>query len=108
MSSVRVLVGTRKGAFIFTSDSNRKNWDIQGPLMAGLEIYHIKGSSVNTQRIYASQASDWFGQVNHRSDDGGKTWETIGNQFDYLGKVETHQDFSGNADTLEIQTNLGF
>ncbi len=96
MSSVRVLVGTRKGAFIFTSDSNRKNWDIQGPLMSGLEIYHVKGSSVNPNRIYASQTSDWFGQVNHRSDDGGKTWETISNQFEYSGKVETHQDFSGN------------
>lgn len=96
MSHVRVLVGTRKGAFIFTSDSNREKWEIQGPLMSGLEIYHIKGSSVNPQRIYASQASDWFGQVNHRSDDGGKTWETIGNKFDYLGEVGTHQDFSGN------------
>lgn len=96
MSNVRVLVGTRKGAFICTSDSSRDKWEIQGPLMPGLEIYHMKGSSVNPQRIYASQASDWFGQVNHRSDDGGKTWETIGNKFDYLGEVGTHQDFSGN------------
>lgn len=96
MSSVRVLVGTRKGAFIFTSDSKREKWDIQGPLFAGLEIYHIKGSSVDPNRIYASQASDWFGQVNHRSDDGGATWETIGNKFEYEGTVGTHQDFSGN------------
>lgn len=96
MNGVRVLVGTRKGAFIFTSDSKREIWDIKGPFFAGLEIYHIKGSSVDPQRIYASQASDWFGQVNHRSNDGGLSWETIGNKFDYEGKVGTHQDFSGN------------
>jgi len=86
MGSVRVLVGTRKGAFIFTSDEKREKWDIQGPLFAGLEIYHIKGSPLNPQRIYASQVSDWFGQVNHRSNDGGQTWETIGNKFEYEGE----------------------
>lgn len=96
MSNVRVLVGTRKGTFIFTSDFRREKWDIKGPLFAGLEIYHIKGSSVDPQRIYASQASDWFGQVSHRSSDGGFSWETIGNKFDYEGKVGTHQDFSGD------------
>ena len=95
MRGVRVLVGTRKGAFIITSDSNRKKWDIEGPLFAGLEIYHMKGSSIDPARIYASQVSDWFGQVNHRSDDGGKTWQTINNKFEYEGEVGTHQDFSG-------------
>jgi len=95
MSKIRVLVGTRKGGFILTSDENRKKWDIEGPLFAGLEIYHMKGSAIDPSRIYASQASDWFGQVNHRSDDGGKTWQTIGNQFDYEGDVGTHQDFDG-------------
>jgi hypothetical protein len=96
MSSVRVLVGTRKGAFLFTSDFTREKWDIKGPFFAGLEIYHIKGSIVDPQRIYASQASDWFGQVNHRSNDGGLSWETIGNKFEYEGEVGTHQDFSGD------------
>ena len=95
MSSVRVLVGTRKGAFIFTSDEKREKWNIQGPLFAGLEIYHIKGSALNPQRIYVSQISDWFGQVNHRSSDGGETWEIIGNKFEYEGELRTHQDFSG-------------
>jgi hypothetical protein len=37
----------KKGAFIFTSDFRREKWDIKGPLFAGLEIYHIKGSSVD-------------------------------------------------------------
>jgi BNR/Asp-box repeat len=74
MSKVRVLVGTRKGAFILTSDGKRKNWEVSGPHFAGWEMYHLKGSAVNPDRIYASQTSGWFGQIIQRSDDGGKTW----------------------------------
>jgi photosystem II stability/assembly factor-like uncharacterized protein len=74
MSKVRVLVGTRKGAFILTSDGKRQNWDVSGPHFAGWEMYHLKGSPVNPDRIYASQTSGWFGQIIQRSDDGGKTW----------------------------------
>ena len=76
MSGVRVLVGTRKGAFILTSDGARKRWKVSGPHFAGWEIYHMKGSPVDPDRIYASQTSDWFGQIIQRSDDGGKTWNT--------------------------------
>ena len=85
MSKVRVLVGTRKGAFILTSDGKRDKWEVSGPHFAGWEIYHLKGSPVNPDRIYASQTSGWFGQVMQRSDDGGKTWETVGNKFTYDG-----------------------
>jgi photosystem II stability/assembly factor-like uncharacterized protein len=74
MASVRVLVGTRKGAFILTSDGARKKWDITGPHFGGWEIYHMKGSPADPNRIYASQTSSWFGQIIQRSDDGGKTW----------------------------------
>ena len=74
MSGVRVLVGTRKGAFILSSDGKREKWDVSGPHFAGWEIYHVKGSSVDPNRLYASQTSGWFGQVIQRSDDGGKTW----------------------------------
>ena len=74
MSNVRVLVGTRKGAFILTSDGKREKWDVSGPHFAGWELYHLKGSPVDPNRIYASQTSGWFGQVIQRSDDGGKTW----------------------------------
>jgi photosystem II stability/assembly factor-like uncharacterized protein len=78
MNSVRVLVGTRKGAFILTSDGKREKWDVAGPFFAGWEIYHLKGSSVDPNRIYVSQTSDWFGQIIQRSDDGGKTWHQPG------------------------------
>ena len=74
MSNVRVLVGTHKGAFILTADGKREKWDVSGPHFAGWEIYHMKGSTVDLNRIYASQTSDWFGQIIQRSDDGGKTW----------------------------------
>jgi photosystem II stability/assembly factor-like uncharacterized protein len=78
MSSVRVLVGTKKGAFTITSDGKRQKWNISGPLFPGWEIYHMKGSPVNPNRLYASQTSGWFGQVIQRSDDGGKTWTLPG------------------------------
>jgi len=80
MSGVRVLVGTRKGAFILTSDGKREKWDISGPQFAGWEIYHMKGSPADPNRIYASQTSGWFGQILQRSSDGGKTWETPGGE----------------------------
>ncbi len=78
MSQVRVLVGTRKGAFILTSDGKREKWDISGPHFAGWEMYHLKGSPADPNRIYASQTSGWFGQLIQRSDDGGKTWHQPG------------------------------
>ncbi|MFM1896365.1 MAG: hypothetical protein RLZZ385_1439 [Pseudomonadota bacterium] len=78
MSKVRVLVGTRKGAFILKADGKRKKWKVQGPFFGGWEVYHLTGSPVNPDRLYASQTSDWFGQIIQRSDDDGKTWEQPG------------------------------
>ena len=103
MSSVRVLVGTRKGAFILTSDAARKKWDVQGPLFAGWELYHLKGSAVNPDRIYASQSSGWFGQQIQRSDDGGKTWAAVGNKFLDDGKPGTHQWYDGTPHPWEFK-----
>ncbi len=80
MSKVRVLVGTHKGAFILSSDGRRKNWEISGPFFAGWEIYHMKGSPVDPNRIFVSQTSGWFGQIIQRSDDGGKTWTVPGGE----------------------------
>jgi photosystem II stability/assembly factor-like uncharacterized protein len=78
MSGARVLVGTKKGAFILTSDAKREKWDISGPHFAGWEIYHVKGSPVDPNRLYVSQTSGWFGQIIQRSDDGGKPWHQPG------------------------------
>src|SRR5262247_2607582 len=102
MSGVRVLVGTRKGAFILEADGKRERWNISGPHFAGWEIYHLKGSSAAPNRLYASQTSSWFGQVIQRSDDGGRTWETVGNQFVYDGVTATHQWYDGTPHPWEF------
>jgi photosystem II stability/assembly factor-like uncharacterized protein len=103
MSGVRVLVGTRKGAFVLTSDKGRKKWDVSGPHFAGWELYHVKGSPLNPDRIYASQSSGWFGQMIQRSDDGGKTWDTVGNEFAYDGVPGTHQWYDGTPHPWEFK-----
>jgi hypothetical protein len=103
MSGVRVLVGTRKGAFILTSDEKREQWDVSGPHFAGWEIYHLKGSPVNPDRLYASQSSGWFGQVIQRSDDAGKTWSPVGNDFGYVGDPGTHMWYDGTQHPWEFK-----
>ncbi len=118
MSKVRVLAGTKKGAFILTSDESRKDWEVSGPHFAGWEIYHLKGSSVDPDRIYASQSSGWFGQVIQVSKDGGKTWDTPGgapqvspegfpmgqsNAFVYDGVPGTHMWYDGTQHPWEFK-----
>ena len=95
MSTVRVLVGTRKGAFVLTSDATRAQWDVNGPLFAGWEVFHFKASPTDSNRLYASQWLDWHGQVIQRSSDGGQTWETVGNEFVYEGTPGTHLWYDG-------------
>jgi photosystem II stability/assembly factor-like uncharacterized protein len=103
MSGVRLLVGTRKGAFVLTSDEKRARWDVAGPHFAGWEIYHVKGSPADPNRLYASQSSGWFGQIMQRSNDAGKTWEAIGNQFVYDGVPGTHQWYDGTPRPWEFK-----
>jgi BNR/Asp-box repeat len=120
MSKTRVLVGTKKGAFILTSDGRRTQWDVSGPHFAGWEIYHVKGSPVEPSRIYASQTSGWFGQLIQRSDDGGKTWHSPGsdpneltgpdgmpkgesNKFVYEGEVGSHKWYDGTQHPWEFK-----
>src|SRR5690349_1720633 len=121
MAGVRVLVGTRKGAFVLSSDGNRQKWSVSGPHFAGWEIYHVKGSPVDPDRIYCSQSSSWFGQIIQRSSDGGKTWEQPGtkpgeptttpegmpkgesNKFVYDGVPGTHMWYDGTPHPWEFK-----
>jgi photosystem II stability/assembly factor-like uncharacterized protein len=103
MAGVRVLVGTRKGAFILSSDGTRRTWDVSGPHFAGWEIYHLKGSPVDPSRIYCSQGSGWFGQLMQRSNDGGKTWDPVDNKFQYDGVPGTHQWYDGTPHPWEFK-----
>ncbi len=103
MNKVRVLVGTKKGAFVLSADGKRDKWEISGPHFAGWEIYHVKGSPVNPDRLYASQSTGWFGQLIQRSDDGGKTWEPVENKFVYDGVPGTHQWYDGTPHPWEFK-----
>ena len=103
MSRVRVLVGTRKGAFVLEADGKRQNWSVNGPFFGGWEMYHLKGSPADPNRIYASQSSGWFGQIIQRSNDGGKTWEAVGNKFVYDGVPGTHQWYDGTPHPWEFK-----
>jgi photosystem II stability/assembly factor-like uncharacterized protein len=103
MSGVRVLVGTHKGAFVINSDAKRKQWDVSGPFFAGWEVFHVKGSPADPNRLYASQNTGWFGQLIQRSNDGGKTWEPAGNKFVYEGSVGTHLWYDGNPRPWEFK-----
>jgi photosystem II stability/assembly factor-like uncharacterized protein len=102
MSGVRVLVGTRKGAFVLTADGKRDDWTVAGPFFGGWEMYHLKGSPADPNRIYASQSTGWHGQVVQRSDDGGATWRAVGNEFRYDGVPGTHQWYDGTPHPWEF------
>ena len=121
MSKIQVLVGTRKGAFVLKSDGKRERWDVNGPHFGGWEIFHVKGSPADPNRLYASQSGDWFGQIIQRSDDGGKTWHQPGtppgeptttpdgmpkgesNKFVYEGVPGTHQWYDGTLHPWEFK-----
>jgi photosystem II stability/assembly factor-like uncharacterized protein len=103
MSRVRLLVGTRKGAFVMESDGSRRDWKIEGPHFGGWEVMHVNGSPANPDRIWASQWTDWHGQVVQRSDDGGRTWEAVGNEFAYEGVPGTHQWYDGTPHPWEFR-----
>jgi hypothetical protein len=55
MGKVRLLVGPRKGAFVLTSNARRERWDISGPHFGGWEIYHLKGSPADPNRLSPQQ-----------------------------------------------------
>jgi photosystem II stability/assembly factor-like uncharacterized protein len=103
MARVRVLVGTRKGAFILSAEGARRNWSVAGPHFSGWEIYHLKGSPADPDRLYASQSSGWFGQIMQRSDDGGLTWSAVDNNFVYDGVPGTHQWYDGTPHPWEFK-----
>jgi photosystem II stability/assembly factor-like uncharacterized protein len=103
MSGVRVLVGTRKGAFVLTADGQRNQWEVNGPLFAGWEVYHLKGSPADPDRIYAAPGGGWFGPVIQQSRDGGRTWDAVGNKFTYEGEPGTHLFYDGTPRPWEFK-----
>jgi len=103
MTGVRVLVGTKKGAFTLTSDGTRKDWTVDGPHFGGWEVYHLAGSPADPNRVYAAPSGGWFGQVIQRSDDGGKNWTTAGNDFAYQSPTTDHLWYDGTPRPWEFK-----
>jgi photosystem II stability/assembly factor-like uncharacterized protein len=66
-------------------------------------VYHVKGSPLEPNRLFASQSSGWFGQLIQRSDDGGTTWAPVDNTFVYDGVPGTHQWYDGTAHPWEFK-----
>ncbi len=103
MTAVRLLVGTRKGAFVLTSNGARRDWRIDGPHFGGWEVYHLAGSPADPDRVYAAPSlAGWFGQVMQRSDDGGANWQVVGNDFGYAGDPGSHQWYDGTLRPWEF------
>jgi photosystem II stability/assembly factor-like uncharacterized protein len=102
MTAVRLLIGTQKGAFTATADATRAGWELSGPLFGGWEVYHVAGSPADPDRLYASQSTEWFGQVLQRSDDGGRSWRAVSNAFSYEGMTGTHQWYDGTPHPWEF------
>ncbi|HSZ40960.1 MAG TPA: sialidase family protein [Trebonia sp.] len=103
MTQVRVLAGTHKGGFVLTSDASREKWEISEPHFAGWDVYHMKGSPADPNRLYASQNTGWFGQIIQRSDDGGATWQAVGNDFTYATEPGTHLWYDGTPRPWEFK-----
>ena len=74
-----------------------------GPHFPGWEVFHVAGSPVDPNRLYAACHTGWFSQVIQRSDDGGQSWEPVGNSFAYAGVPGTHQWYDGTQHPWEFK-----
>src|SRR5689334_4853715 len=71
---VLVMVGTMKGAFLFSSSAARTTWKRGGPHFAGSPVYALAHQSRPSHRLYASVENPFFGPSIRCSDDLGRTW----------------------------------
>jgi len=70
---VKVLVGTRKGGFIFTSDRDRKKWSVGEVLFKGWNMMHMM-MDPRDRRLHAAVSHFVYGPTTQYSDDFGQTW----------------------------------
>ncbi|MEX1021093.1 MAG: exo-alpha-sialidase [Litorilinea sp.] len=75
---VQLLVGTIKGAFIYTADPDRQNWDLRGPFMHGWEVYSLLADQRGSApRLIAGTSHAAYGPAIRISDDLGETWRQV-------------------------------
>ncbi|MCY4475925.1 MAG: exo-alpha-sialidase [Chloroflexi bacterium] len=72
---ILVLVGTRKGAFVFSAGPSRDNWEMTGPYWPGSDVFHAVYDARGDGRLWVVRNDPVFGSEIHRSDDLGVTWE---------------------------------
>jgi photosystem II stability/assembly factor-like uncharacterized protein len=82
MRRTLLLVGTRKGLFLFESDAKRRDWKVQGPLCESWPVYHAV-SDPASGTFYAAAASEWHGSAVWRSTDLGETWAHSSDGLNY-------------------------
>lgn len=82
LSKVLVLVGTRKGAFLFHSDRERRTWHMEGPVLPGMQVNHMAYDSRDGS-VYAAANSYFYGPTVHKSTDLGKTWTHSSEELKY-------------------------
>ncbi len=103
MSGIRLLVGTRKGAFILTADGKRAQWEISGPHFAGWEIYHVKGSPVNPGPDLRLAVE----RLVRAADSALRGWRrnlgTDGKRVRLQGTAGTHQWYDGTQHPWEFK-----
>src|SRR5215471_12312797 len=73
MPRTLLLIGTRKGCFMFESDAERRDWSMRGPFCESWPVYHAIYDA-DSGSIYAAAASEWHGSAVWRSRDLGETW----------------------------------
>lgn len=75
MSTLRLLVGTRKGAWTISSDSARKQWHIEGPMHLGAVVSHYVADPRSPGVQMMSVGSGHLGPSVFFSTDFGSSWQ---------------------------------
>lgn len=96
-SKLHILVGTKKGTFIFDGDAARKSWTLRGPFCEAWPINHVVGDPASGT-IYAGGGNEWFGPAVWKSTDFGETWTHSSEGLKYAeGETPVHSVWSLNS-----------
>lgn len=72
--STQLLIGTRKGAWVWRDDGVRRNWRAEGPLFLGQIVNHFVQDPRNARVQLIAAKTGHLGPTVFRSLDGGRTW----------------------------------
>jgi photosystem II stability/assembly factor-like uncharacterized protein len=76
VTRVNLLVGTKKGAFIYTSDQKRQRWEVSEPILPGWSVFHMAADTRSDPPRFYAAANHWaWGRSVAKSSDLGKTWD---------------------------------